>query len=209
MQINSLEFLIFLAIVVILYKIIPKKYKWIVLLVASYVFYFINSAKLTIFIILSTVSIYFVGKKIQKIEMQYKDKIKNIVDKNEKKLLKEKSKKIKRRYLAIGVLINIIILVILKYSGFIIQNVNSLFYIVHINIKFPIYKFILPLGISYYTLQAISYLVDVYRQKIDADQNIGRLALFLAFFPQMVEGPIGRYDKWRIRLLFGLKELLL
>lgn len=72
---------------------------------------------------------------------------------------------------------------------------NSLFNILHINVRIPIANFILPLGISYYTLQAISYIVDVYRGKIEADNNLGKLALFLTFFPQMVQGPIGRYDK--------------
>ncbi len=195
MTINSLEFLLFVAVTIIAYQCIPKKAKWVVLLVASYLFYFLNSAYLTIAIIITTLSIYFVALKIEKIDEKAKVEIKNIGDKEQKKQIKKKAKSKQKRVLALGILFNLGILIILKYSGFIGENINSFIHILHINIEIPIAKFILPIGISYYTLQAISYIVDVYRGKVKADKNLGRVSLFLTFFPQIVQGPIGRYDK--------------
>ena len=195
MVITSLEFLVFIAIALLLYKIMPGHKKWTVLLIASYLFYFLNSTYLTAFLIITTLSIYFVALSLSKINEETKSALKNIEDKEQKKILKKKSKSKQKLILALGIILNIAILTILKYSGVIGENINSLFSILKIPVQMPIAKFILPLGISYYTLQAISYMVDVYRGKIQADKNIGRVALFLSFFPQMVEGPIGRYDK--------------
>lgn len=195
MLINSLEFLLFVIITVVAYKVVPKKAKWIVLLVASYIYYFSNSTYLISCILITTLSIYFVALKMNKIDEIAKEKAKNIEDKEQKKQIKHKAKNSKKRILIVGILINLGILVFLKYSGFIGQNINSLFSILNINMNLPILNFILPIGISYYTLQAISYIVDVYRGKIEADKNLGRVALFLSFFPQIVQGPIGRYDK--------------
>ena len=190
MLINSIEFIIFLFALVIIYKFMPKKFKWIVLLIASYLFFALNSGKYTIFIILSTLSIYVVALKIDKIANSVSERIKGLDSKEEKKKLKNEAKRKKKIVLIIGILINITMLVVLKYSGFIIGEFNNLF-----KINIPVFKFLLPLGISYYTLQAISYIVDVYRGKIKAEKNIGKVALFLVYFPQLVEGPIGRFDR--------------
>lgn len=195
MLINSLEFIVFIAIVVLLYSIMPKKVKWLVLLIASYIFYFSNSTKLIIFIIITTLLIYFAALLMGDIDKKTKEKTQNIEDKDEKKKIKSKANKNKKWVLATAVLINLGILIFIKYSSFIGENINSLFKILKINATIPLTKYILPLGISYYTLQSISYIVDVYRQRIEPDKNLGRVALFVCFFPQMVEGPIGRYDK--------------
>ena len=190
MLINSIEFIIFLFVLVILYKLMPKKFKWLVLLIASYIFFALNSGKYTIFIILSTLSIYFTALKIDKIGNNASEKAKTLENKEEKKRLKNEAKKKKKIVLTIGIIVNISMLIVLKYSGFLIGEFNHIF-----KINIPIFKFLLPLGISYYTLQAISYIVDVYRGKIKAEKNFGKVALFLVYFPQLVEGPIGRFDR--------------
>ncbi len=194
MVINSLEFLLFVAVTVIAYKMIPKKAKWLVLLLASYLFYFLNSTYMTIAIIMTTISVYYIALKMKQINERVTVEIKGVENKEQKKKYKKQAKTKQKWIVTIGILFNLGILVILKYSGFIGENINSLFHILHINIELPIAKFILPIGISYYTLQAISYIVDVYRGKIEADKNLGRVALFLVFFPQVVQGPIGRYN---------------
>ena len=194
MVINSLEFLLFVAITVIIYKIIPPKIKWVVLLIASYLFYFINSTYMTIAILTTTVSVYLIALKIKQINERVTIELKEIENKEQKKTRKKQAKTKQKSILTMGILFNLGILVVLKYSGFIGENINSLFSILHMNVEMPIAKFILPIGISYYTLQAISYIVDVYRGKVEADKNLGRVALFLVFFPQVVQGPIGRYD---------------
>ena len=195
MVINSLEFLVFVAILILIYFITPKKIKWLVLLIASYIFYFLNSTKLIVFILITTLSIYYVALIIGKIDKNTKEKVKNIEEKDVKKVIKAKANGKKKLVLLIGILLNLGILIFIKYSSFIGENINSLLKIMNINATIPLTKYILPLGISYYTLQAISYIIDVYRQKIEPDKNLGRVALFVSFFPQMVEGPIGRYDR--------------
>ena len=195
MLINSIEFIIFLLVLVIIYKLMPKKIKWVVLLVASYVFFVLNSGKYTIFILLSTLSIYIAALKIDKIGNNASEKAKTLENKEEKKRLKNEAKKKKKIVLTIGIIVNISMLIVLKYSGFLIGEFNHLF-----KINIPIFKFLLPLGISYYTLQAISYIVDVYRGKIKAEKNFGKVALFLVYFPQLVEGPIGRFDRLAAQL---------
>ena len=200
MQINSIEFILFVMAVLVLYWVFPKKYKHILLLVSSYIFYISNSKKLTIFLILSTISIYFIALKVQSISDKLKLNLKEINDKDKKKELKKSAKLSQKKFLIIGIAINIGILWFLKYSYLFSNLFNSISLFKNHNISFPSFKFLLPLGISYYTLQAISYIVDVYRGTVKADKNFAKVALFLSFFPQMVEGPIGRYDKLAYQL---------
>lgn len=194
MAINSLGFLMFVALVCLCYFIVPKKVKWVVLLVASYIYYFIASGTLTVFLLITTLSIYFIGLSMNKIDENTKLKCREL-EKEKKKELKKKAQKKKKELIVIAIIINFGILAVLKYGNFFGKNINSILNIFNTNWKIPMCKFILPLGISYYTLQAISYVIDVYRGKYKADKNLGRVALFTSFFPQMLEGPIGRYDE--------------
>ena len=199
MEINSLKFILFVAVVIIVYIITPKKYKWVTLLVSSYVFYWLNSNQLIIFMLITTLSIYILslllGKIDKKVEIEIKSK-----EKEEKKKLKEKAKNKKKLIVLIALIINLGILGVIKYFNFFSGNINTLLNLFNLNIQIPSMQFILPLGISYYTLQGLSYVIDVYRQKIYPDKNLGRVALFLAFFPQIVEGPIGRYKELATQL---------
>lgn len=190
MIINSIEFILFLILLVLVYKIIPPKFKWVVLLLASYIFFILNSSIYTIFIVLSTLIIYFSALKIDKLNEELNIKLKKIDNKEEKKKLKNNIKSKNKKVVCICIILNLIVLFVLKYTGFVIQEINKIG-----NFNLPIFKFLLPLGISYYTLQAISYIVDVYRGKIKADKHLGKVALFLVFFPQLIQGPIGRFDK--------------
>lgn len=194
MAINSIYFILFVAVTCLLYFIAPKKIKWLILLGSSYIYYFLASSKLIAFLLLTTLSIYFAALILDKIEKKTKEACKQIEEKEKKREIKHKAKTKKKWIVAITVLINFGILGFLKYSNFIAGNLNSLFELFHFQIEIPFREIILPLGISYYTLQAISYVVDVYRSKIEADKNIGRVALFVSLFPQIVEGPIGRYE---------------
>ena len=194
MTINSLEFLLFVAIVCVLYFMIPKKQKWILLLFASYFFYYVSSAQLAIFLGITTISIYISALWMGKIEEQTKQQIKNL-EKDKKKEQKEKAKQKKKWIVALTLALNFGILIVLKYGNFFCENLNFLLERIQIPLTIPGHNFLLPLGISYYTLQATSYVIDVYRGKYKPDKHFGRVALFVSFFPQIVEGPIGRYDK--------------
>lgn len=188
MLINSIAFVIFSCAVIFLYYLIPKKFRWIVLLLSSYVFYFISSKFLSTYLLLSTLSVYISGIFIDK----ENEKLEN------KKIEKKKALKKKKAIVTFSVLFNIGILLVLKYSNFFIVSFNSLF-----NTKYSLVKIILPLGISYYTLQAISYIVDVYRSKYKADRNFFHVSLFLSFFPIITEGPISRFNDLTPKLLEG------
>ena len=165
MSYASIEFLLFVLVLVLIYYIFPKKHRYIVLLIGSLIFYYLFSGKYIIFILLSSVITYFSGKLIEK----YNDKRKLI--------------------LTLSILLNLSFLLVLKYNNFF----GDIFRLVGINI--PYKKFILPIGISYYTLETISYLTDIYRKRMKAETNYLKVLLFLVYFPQIVEGPIANYSR--------------
>ena len=214
----SLSFLFaFLPIVVIGYNILPQKHRWKLLLLASYAFFWLLSGKLIIYVLAATALTYIGGRVIEKIQEKRNAEIKN-VEKEEKKKIKEKYLKKQRIFLTGFALILLGILVVLKYSGFALTNVNSLLEIFNLEFRFDIPKFLMPIGISFYTLQAISYLIDVYKEKIKAERHFGKLALFISFFPIIMEGPICRYSQtaeqlWKCerttyqRLTFGAQRI--
>ena len=193
---------IFLPLTILIYAIMPQKHRWKVLLLASYVFFWSISKNLIIYILLSTLSIYYIGRKLEKIQEE-RNAILKSAEKERKKEIRAEYLKKQRKILTIGALFNLVILLVLKYSAFIGGNINNLFSALHLSIKLTIPKFLMPIGISFYTLQAVSYLFDVYHEKIKADNNIGRLALYMAFFPQIMEGPICRYSETANQLWEG------
>ncbi|MCM1115235.1 MAG: MBOAT family protein, partial [Clostridium sp.] len=191
---TSFVFVIFLAVSGIIYYLIPKKAQWVVLLIASLVFYIMSSQLLTLIMLASTLTIYLGARLIQKSSDSFKAK-KSELDKAERKLLKAKTKKKQKTILTVIVILNIAILAALKYCNFfggIVNGIGSLFGDGSI---IPVFKIILPLGISYYTLMSVSYIVDVYRGKIKAEVNPCRLLLYVCYFPHIMEGPFDRYDE--------------
>ena len=185
--------LIFLGTAFIAYTAMPKKYKWTVLMAASYVFYLINSGKLMVFLLAATVAVYFAGIFLNRINDTF-SLAKKGLEREEKKALKASLAWQKRAVVSVTLIFIFGILLVLKYSPFFVSTAKGIAGIIHIKTDFPKLKFILPLGISYYTLQAAGYVIDVYRGKYRASENFGKVALFLSFFPQIVEGPIGRFD---------------
>lgn len=210
-------FAILLPIVIILYNLVPKKHRWKILLLGSYIFSWIISGKLLIYLIISTISIHYLGIWIDSLK-QERDELLQNAEKEEKKLIKDKYKKKTRKIVLLSIIVNVGILLVLKYSAFAITNLNDILKIFNIETAFEVPKFLMPIGISFYTLQAVSYIVDVYRGTIKADKNLGRLALYMSFFPQIMEGPICRYGEtaqqlWKCErttyknLTFGLQRL--
>lgn len=195
---------VFLPCVIIAYSIMPQKYRWMVLLAASYAFFWELSGKLLVYLLFTTLSVYVLGQRLAALQ-QERGRMCAEVPKAERKEIKARFKKRQRCVLAFGVVLQLGILVVLKYSAFINTNLNSLFGAARLSVSLPVPAFVLPIGISFYTLQAVSYLVDVYRETVEADRNLGRLALFMAFFPQIMEGPICRYSQTADQLWQGKK----
>lgn len=186
----SAPFVAFMVIVGVAYFAVPLKVRWVVLLVASYVFYFINSEWLILIMFAQTLMTFIIGRKIQKA----KDRAKLVPSKSSGVRLKARANRLKqerRRLARIGVLGNLAVLLFLKYWNFFADAGNSL--IKRLGIAIPHLDLLLPIGLSFYTLQAISYVVDVQRNKMDADQNLLQFMLFMSYFPQILQGPIPRY----------------
>lgn len=188
MAFNTLTFIIFFGVVVIGSFIVPAKWKWIFLLAASYFFYFYASAKFAIFIILTTITSYFAAIYIGK---QYELEKNENVTKDDKKKFKSNRK----RMLILLLLLNFGILLFLKYFNFFSANLNLLLNSLSFGGNIPKLNLILPLGISFYTFQTMSYVIDVYWGKVKPEKNIAKVALFVSFFPQILQGPIGRFKE--------------
>ncbi len=164
MVFTSINFLYyFLPTVLILYFIVPKKYKNLLLLISSLLFYFYGEPKYIILMIIEIVLAYFEARLIEK----YKSK----------------------EIFIFSIFIHVLLLCIFKYTNFLITNINGIF-----NTNISLLNIVLPIGISFYTFQIISYLVDVYKGKLKAQKNFISLATYVSLFPQLIAGPIVRYE---------------
>ena len=164
MLFTSISFLYyFLPIVIILYFIVPKKFKNFILFLSSIFFYFCGEPIYT-FLMIGEIFIAYVGARY---------------------LEKHRKKSILVSLLAI----HIGALGLFKYSDFTINNINQIF-----GSKIPLLKLALPIGISFYTFQIISYVVDVYRGKVKVQKSFSKLATYVSLFPQLIAGPIVRYE---------------
>lgn len=188
MLFNSGDFLLFFPIVLMVYFLLPSKVRYLWLLISSYYFYMCWNPLYITLIVLTTVITYLCG--------YFVDKVRERTD------LNAECQKRKMKYaVAAGFVINIGILIYFKYTNFLIDSWNTLLSALHMN-TLPTFDILLPVGISFYTFQALGYLVDVYRGETRAEKNIFKYALFVSFFPQLVAGPIERSKN----LLNQLKE---
>ena len=162
---SSITFLFyFLPVLLIVYYLVPKKAKNIVLLVSSMLFYFVGEPKYIFLMLVSILVTYIFGLLISKYE------------------------KYSKILLIVSLIITGSFLVFFKYFDFLIENVN-----LFLNNKLDLLHLALPVGISFYTFQMMSYLIDVYRKEVPEQKNILTLALYVVLFPQLIAGPIVRY----------------
>ena len=197
MGFTSLYFVAFLAILFPLYFLFPKKYRWTVLLIASVVFYLLCSWKSIFFIIFTSLAVYgaSIGMEKNKAKEKAYLELNPDITKEDKKAFKNKNKKKRKLFLVLGIVSIVVVLVIMKYLNFLIGNINTIFDWFGGSFKFSTVKWLLPLGISFYTFQAIAYLADVYWGKYPAQKNFLKFFLFMAFFPKIMQGPILRYNE--------------
>ena len=165
MVFSSITFLFyFLPIVLGIYYIVPNKWKNMILLLASLIFYFWGEPKYVLVMIASIASTYIFG------------------------ILMDKYKKHSKLFLILSICVSAGILIYFKYMNFIIQNIN-----LWLTNKIDFIYVVLPIGISFYTFQLISYTIDVYRGQAKVQKNILKLAMYISLFPQLIAGPIVRY----------------
>ena len=178
MLFNSISYAIFLPIVFILYWALPHKYRWILLFIASYYFYMSWNAKYVFLIFLTTFVSYLAS------------------------ILIEKYQKYKKLILTVTLIVCLGVLFVFKYFNFFFETLDTIFNIFKIKLNKITLNLVLPVGISFYTFQTLSYVIDVYRGNIKAEKHFGYYATFVSFFPQLVAGPIERPEN----LLPQLKE---
>lgn len=170
MVFNSYSFFIFFPVVVLIHFALPKRVQYIWLLVASYYFYMNWDARYVLLLLFSTVVTYFSGIALEKVQTD----------------------RARKAAVAISFVLNIGVLFFFKYFDFAVDSINLVLMQTGLSVPKPDLNVLLPVGISFYTFQALSYTMDVYRKDIAAEQNFFRYALFVSFFPQLVAGPIER-----------------
>lgn len=177
MSFNSIDYLIFFPIVVLLYYVFPKKIRMYWLLAASYYFYMSWDAKYGLLILFSTAITYLCGLGIENVNKRFEGK---------------KQKTFKLIVVFASLIINLGLLFYFKYTNFAVDSINMFCQKLGVNVQCPNFDIVLPVGISFFIFQAIGYTIDVYRDEIEAEKNPFRYALFVSFFPQLVAGPIER-----------------
>lgn len=180
MLFNSLSFAIFLPVVFAIYWLLPAKYRWILLLIASYWFYMSWNPQYVLLILFTTAVSFVAGISIER----------------------QHTKTKKRITLALACLSSIGVLFLFKYFNFINESIANTLSFFNIPFEPIILNLLLPVGISFYTFQTLSYVIDVYNGQIIAEHHFGKYATFVSFFPQLVAGPIERTDN----LLPQIKE---
>lgn len=197
MLFTSYAFLAFLAIVFLLYYILPGKWQWKWLLMASWLFYALADPRYLFFILTTSVTVWAGALRMDTMRKENDAAYaaaKDTLDRAGKSALKEAHRKRLFRVLLLCLLVNIGILAVTKYTNFMIANLNGVLAAFGRGAQFQMLSIIVPMGISFYTFQATGYLIDVYRGKYPAQTNFFRFALFVSFFPQLVQGPISRYN---------------
>lgn len=186
--------MLFVAATALVYFLLARtKLQWVVLLAASYVFYLYVGYRYAAFLVITTLSTYAAALWIDRVNRLGKQAIKDHKadwDKAQKKAHKDAVKRKKRWIAAAALVLNLGMLSFLKYYNFFAGSLASLF-----GAEAPALKLFLPLGISFYTFQSVGYVMDVYREKVEAERNVLKVALFVSFFPQIVQGPISFYDQ--------------
>ena len=182
---------LYLPAVMIAYQLMPKKVRPYLLLIASYALFYLMSGKLIVYLLFTTASVYGFGWVLGNLG-QEKDAQVKLAERKEKKAIRAVWQKKQRKVLAVAILVQVGILLTVKYGAFFVENIHALEQLMGITPKLSVPHFVMPIGISFYTLQAVSYLTDVYRGVVAAEEKPLPFALYMSFFPCIMEGPITR-----------------
>ena len=185
--------LLFLPAVLLAYQITPQKKRWLLLLGASWIFFWSVSGKLLIFLIGTILFTHYIGLGLETLKSRCR--LEAGKPENDRKQIQALFKKRQRLVLAAGIFGLLAVLGYLKYYNFFAQNVNLLLEKAGRPALLTAKNLVLPLGISFYTLRAVGYMADVYWERTSAFVHPGKLALCLSFFPQLMEGPISSYSQ--------------
>lgn len=197
MSITSLAFVLFIFAVQLVYWIVPKRFQWCVLLVSSCVFYLSGGVKSALYVLLTASTIYGAALWMQRIgdrQRAWLKENKQTLTKEEKAQHKKKTGRRRRAVMIAALLLNLGVLCVFKYFHFALEQFNAISRLFGADGIRDTVRFIVPLGISFYTFQSIGYLVDVYWEHYEPEKNYFKVLLFVSFFPQMTQGPISSFD---------------
>ena len=202
MNYQSGAFLLFSAGVILLYYLAGRRLQKYVLLLANLAFFLIAGPKYIPFILTTMLASFFAGILIGRIYEKEAAELAQCQDKSEKKTIRANSKKRAKKILLGGLIITVGLLAVCKYSGFVVENINA------ISARFGLgqigtFRMILPLGISFYTFMAVGYVLDVYWKRFKAEKNFILFAVFISYFPHVVQGPIDRYAAFKPQIENG------
>lgn len=196
MSLVSEWFLLFAALLVVVFYLVPKRFQWVCLLAASCVFYASAGLRNCVYIIITAASAYGAGLWMQSMgdkSKAYLKANKDTLDRDAKKAWKAKVTRERRLIMTACLLLNFGLLCLFKYAGFVLRQVNELTLLLGGRGIDTVWSLITPLGISFYTFQTMGYVADVYWEKCPAQRSFPKLLLFTSFFPQVTQGPISDY----------------
>lgn len=199
---TSVYLVLFLPLSLLAYQITPQKKRWITLLTCNYLFFWLISGKLVLYLIGTTLFVHYIGVWLTWTRVQCKQTVSGMT-KAESTEIRKKYKKREKIILAAGITGLLSILIYLKYYNFFVTNINHFLSVTGSDFSLKSETFLIPIGISFYTLQAIGYMTDVYWKKEEVYHHPGKIALFLSFFPQIMEGPISLYGQTAENLWSG------
>ena len=203
MQFTSFSFILFAALTLIAYYLVPRCAQWRVLLFSGLFFYAYAGTEYLYFILYTALVTWITGCILQKRadrEDAYVEENRETLSKEERKSYRAKEKKKRLRILTVGLVLGFGMLAVMKYTAFAVGNVNSILGAFGAK-ELTVPSLLLPLGISFYTFQSMGYLIDVYRKKAKAETSFWKFLLFVSFFPQLLQGPISRFGDLHEQLI--------
>lgn len=194
MSIVSMQFFFFLIVLVMLYFIVPKKWQWVVILIANVLFYIASGIKYLIYIVFVSFIAYWLALGIEKMNVLSAKTMKAVEDSETKKEVKSGNLYIKRMLCTMAIFLVAGVWIFLKYGNFLISNMNAVFGLLRLNYQQEPISLIVPLGMSFYTFHAIGYVVDIYRGKYHTEKNFAKFFAFVSYFPHIIQGPFSRFE---------------
>ena len=203
MSYQSLQFLAFAGVVTAVYYLAGRKRQLAVLALANLAFYAVAGLRYLPFLLATMVATFFAARWIDRVYRASEEAVAACSDAAEKKRLRAAAKARAKRALGVGIAVPIALLVACKYTGFLLENLNALLRCFGLP-ETPMFAMILPVGISFYTFMALSYVLDVYWKRYRAEESFLLYAVYLSYFPHVVQGPIDRFNEFRDQLRAGV-----
>ena len=204
MSYQTLNFILFSAVVLLLYYLLGRKMQRMVLLAANITFFAVAGLEYLPFIAATTLLTYFAGRIMGRIYRKAEEKIALAETPADKKVLRSGAKKRAKAVLVISLLLVVGLLAYSKYTTFLLKNLNQLLGFAGWG-KIELFKVILPIGVSFYTFMALSYILDVFWKRYKAEKSLLTYGVFLTYFPHVVQGPIDRFNEFKEQIDGGVK----